>query len=89
MQIRFVTPGGQAAVLAALAIYAARSHPRSPWMPTNDLAAFVGAPGAHDPEFEAVVRSLYAAGAIRLMAAGGARGADGKTIYKAMLVPPA
>lgn len=84
MEGQFVTQGSQAAVLAALAHYGARSGRCSPWMPAADLATFVGAPGADDPQFEAVVRSLYAAGAIRVKAG---ESADGRTGYKAMLVP--
>ncbi len=86
MEGKFVTSGAQAAVVAALAIYRAKSGQGSPWMSAADLACFVGAPGADDPQFEAVVRSLYAAWAIRLMAG---ETADGVTGYKAMLVRPA
>ena len=85
MEGKFVTSSGQAAVLAALAIYGAKAGKGSPWMPAADLASFVGAPGADDPQFEAVVRSLYAAGAIRLIAG---ETADGETGFKAMLVRP-
>ena len=85
MQARFVTPGGQAAVLAALEAYSHRSKGLSPWMPASDLAEFVGAGDIHDPAFEAVVDSLFAVGSIRLMAGGSA---SGKNFYKAMLVPP-
>ena len=80
-----MTSSGQAAVLAALSIYGAKAGKGSPWMPAADLASFVGAPGADDPQFEAVVRSLYAAGAIRLIAA---ETEDGETGFKAMLVRP-
>lgn len=86
MQGSFVTSGGQAAVLAALA-YAAQAPGRAVWMPAAELAEFVGAPGADDPEFEAVVRSLHAAGAIRLRA-GGASTPGGKPSYRATLVAP-
>ena len=86
MHASFVTPVGQAAVLAALAFHAGRSNGLFPWMPAADLAAFVGAAGEHDPAFEAVIDSLFEAGSIRLMAGGSA---SGKNFYKAMLVPPA
>ena len=85
MEGRFVTPGGQAAVLAALAMHDGRRGRASTWMAAEDLASFVGAAGADDPQFVAVVRSLYSAGAIRLMLEDTAGGQSG---YKAMLVRP-
>lgn len=85
MEANFVTPRSQAAVLAALAIHDARRGQPSSWMAAADLASFVGAPGADDPQFEAVVRSLYAAGAIRLMAE---ETLGERSAYKAMLVRP-
>ena len=85
MEGRFVTPGSQAAVLAALAMHDARRGRASSWMDAADLASFVGASGADDPQFEAVVRSLYAAGAIRLMVEDTE---DGQSGFKAMLVRP-
>lgn len=85
MEGKFVTSSGQAAVLAALEIYGASPGKGSPWIPAADLARFVGAPAADDPQFEAVVRSLYAAGAIRVIA-GETTG--GETGFKAMLVRP-
>lgn len=84
MEGKFVTFGSQAAVLAALSVYSARPG-RSVWMPGEDLASFVGAAGPDDPQLEAVVRSLYAAGAIRLMIDDTGSGPTG---YKAMLVKP-
>jgi hypothetical protein len=86
MQARFVTAGGQAAVLAVLAHYAELTRGLSPWMAAADLANLVGAGDVHDPAFEAVVQSLFAVGSIRLMAGGSA---SGKNFYRAMLVPPA
>ena len=85
MEGKFVTFGSQAAVLAALAVYGARPGQRSVWMAGEELASFVGAPGPDDPQLEAVVRSLYAAGAIRLMID---ETVSGQTGYKAMLVRP-
>ena len=85
MEGKFVSSGSQAAVLTALAIHGARSGHRAPWMAAADLASFVGARGADDPQLDAVVRSLYAAGAIRLMLGETAPGEMG---YKAMLVRP-
>lgn len=86
MQDSFVTSGGQAAVLAAFA-YAAQAPRSSVWMPAAELTEFVGAPGADDPELEAVARSLHAAGAIRLRA-GGASAPGGKPYYGAKLIAP-
>ena len=85
MEGKFVTASSQAAVLAALAMHDAQSAWRSRWMAAADLASFVGAAGPEDPQFEAVVRSLYAAGAIRLMV--GETPSD-PADYKAMLVRP-
>jgi DNA-binding response OmpR family regulator len=83
---RDVTSRGQAAVVEALGAFAAQAGRHSPWMPAADLARSVGAPGAHDPQFEADVQALYAAGVIRLMAGGAA---SGGSFFEAMLVPPA
>ena len=90
MEGKFVTSGAQAAVLAALARFGGQSRRGSPWVLAADLATFVGAPGADDPQFEAVVRSLYAAGAIRLLVgeAGSSETGSSETGYKAMLVRP-
>ena len=85
MEGNFVTLGSQAAVLAALALHDARRGGSPSWIAAANLASFVGAPGADDPQFEAVIRSLYAAGAIRLMADDSLGGPSG---YKAMLVRP-
>ena len=85
MEGRMVTPGSQAAVLAALAMHNARQGRGSSWMAAADLASFVGARGVDDPQFEAVVRSLYSAGAIRLMVEDTS---GEQTGFKAMLVRP-
>lgn len=86
MQTKVVSPGAQAAVLAALTVHADLSRGISPWMPAADLAASVGAPDAHDADFEVAVQALFDAGAIRLMSGGNA---SGKSFYKAMIVPAA
>ena len=85
MEGNFVTAGSQAAVLAALAMHDARGGGSSSWMAAADLASFVGAAGADDPQFEAVVRSLYSAGAIRLKVEETPGERSG---FKAMLVRP-
>src|SRR5438132_9296194 len=77
--------GGPAAVADALRAFAAQSARHTPWMTAAVLAASVGAAGVHDPQFEADVEALYAAGTIRLMSGDKA---GGVSFYDAMLVPP-
>ena len=86
MEGKLVTPGKQAAVLAALAMHDGRRGRVPSWMAAEDLASFVGAAGADDPQLEAVVWSLFSAGAIRLVVEDTVGGQSG---YKAMLVRPA
>jgi DNA-binding response OmpR family regulator len=80
------TSRGQAAVVEALRAFAAHAGRHTPWMPAAELARRVGAAGVHDPQFEADVQALYAAGTIRLISGGDA---GGRSFYEAMLVPPA
>ena len=86
MEVRRLRESSLAAVLAALQVDAARSGGLAPWMPAADLAAWVGASGIDDAEFQAAVQGLFETGAIRLM---GASGANGGNFYKAMCVPAA
>ncbi len=76
----------QAAIVAALRELTAGPERHTPWMSAAELAQSVGATGPHDPNFEAAIQGLYAAGTIRLMTGGGA---SGSSFYKAMLIPPA
>jgi DNA-binding response OmpR family regulator len=78
--------GGPAAIVEALRAFAAQSARHTPWMTAADLAQRVGAAGVHDPQFEADVQALYAAGTVRLMSGGSA---GGGSFFEVMLVPPA
>jgi len=85
MEPHLSTDRGREAVVAALAAFAAQSDGHRSWMPAAVLAQVVGADAADDPQLQADVQALYAAGTVRLMAFGGA----GSTSFmEAMLVPP-
>jgi hypothetical protein len=80
------TDRGREAIVAALVAFTAQSDGHRPWMPAAVLAEVVGADSADDPQLQADVQALSAAGTVLLMAFGGA----GSTSFmEAMLVPPA